>query len=719
MKLSKITINNYKALKDVSITLSQFVCLIGENNSGKSSFLQALTLFFSGTKLNSSYFYNEDEPIRIEIVFEDINESDLIKLSDDHRFRITRIIKEGRLILVRKYEQDGRSSYLFREKIPSESRFSIDIINELIKGRKPGQAFVDLILSVFPELEGKINQSSNQVVIKSKIQELAESLPDELKQYSDLPLPTGIDKSITNMLPNVIYIPAVKDLMDDIKTTETTPFGKILTILLNSVESKLPNTDKIFQEINSKLNRIKNNDGSFVDERLDEVKIIESTVGKYVKESFSDVDLEIRIPPPELKTVFSSARILVNDGVDGLIETKGDGLRRAIIFSILRTYVEIRSQLEAKKEISEDKELNGLEKTQSIEPSQPSFLLLFEEPELYLHPKAQNILFDALKIFSKQNHVIVSTHSPMFFAPGVTETFVKLRKSNNNASSEKPFTKASQVDLTEMKSKDQFQIISFENNNAAFFADTVVLVEGDSDYLVFPHIAKTINPSWDTMKKPILFARIGGKGNIRRYREFFQQFEMRVPVISDLDLLVNGFDKINCSDSTKALRDRLLQLIDQNIESESKIPTAKTAHDSGDLKSLYKTFLEKQKEYLDGKCTLDQLNVSCTDFFNWQNKNRRLEVLKNSSSNEIVELKWQLLDALRSEDIFVLERGDLEAYYPDEIKVGDKPTMALRFCQVMTRPEEVLSCCGEQNISREETIITENEFKLIFEKIFE
>ena len=42
MKLSELSITNYRALKDVKIPLSKFGCLIGENNSGKSfSFLRA------------------------------------------------------------------------------------------------------------------------------------------------------------------------------------------------------------------------------------------------------------------------------------------------------------------------------------------------------------------------------------------------------------------------------------------------------------------------------------------------------------------------------------------------------------------------------------------------------------------------------------------------------------------------------------------------------
>ncbi len=132
----------------------------------------------------------------------------------------------------------------------------------------------------------------------------------------------------------------------------------------------------------------------------------------------------------------------------------------------------------------------------------------------------------------------------MFFGPGATETFVKLRKLSNAAVASKPFTQAQPINLSDLNTKDQFQIICFENNNAAFFADTVVLVEGDSDYLLMPHVARTLDPSWDVAKVPVQFARITGKGNIRRYREFFTLFDVRVPVIADLDLLVNGFDHV-------------------------------------------------------------------------------------------------------------------------------------------------------------------------------
>ena len=331
----------------------------------------------------------------------------------------------------------------------------------------------------------------NQDAVKQRIQELADSLPDDQKTVTDQALPTGIDKSIIPMLPDPIYIPAVKDLADDIKTTESTPFGKILAILLRVVEPKLPDAQKLFEELNSKLNRVHHPDGTVVDERLDEVKLIESTVEKYVRQSFADVALRITIPPPELKAVFSSARIYANDGVDGLIESKGDGLRRAIVFSILRSYVELSAKLTPA--LAEETEPAVDDGIANVEPASPSYLLLFEEPELFLHPKAQHILFDALRVFAMEPHVLVTTHSPMFFGPEATETFIKLRKVSDTAGSSKPFTQVQPVDLSDMNAKDQFQIICFENNNAAFFADTVVLVEGDSDYLVMPHIARSLD----------------------------------------------------------------------------------------------------------------------------------------------------------------------------------------------------------------------------------
>ncbi|MDT4299942.1 AAA family ATPase [Staphylococcus haemolyticus] len=44
MKISNVVIKNYRNIKDINISLNDNVVLIGDNNSGKSNFLKALTL---------------------------------------------------------------------------------------------------------------------------------------------------------------------------------------------------------------------------------------------------------------------------------------------------------------------------------------------------------------------------------------------------------------------------------------------------------------------------------------------------------------------------------------------------------------------------------------------------------------------------------------------------------------------------------------------------
>lgn len=721
MKLSELSITNYRALRDVTIPLSKFGCLIGENNSGKSSFLQALSLFFSGKTLASGHYFDESKPIRIAVTFEGISDSDLARLADEHRPRVAGIIKNGRLVLVRTYSTDGKGSLLYNTLTPNDIRFSSERIAELVKGQKAGQAFVNKVVQVFPELNGIVDTTMNQENIKQKIQELADSLPDNQKTSADQALPTGIDKSIMPMLPDPIYIPAVKDLADDIKTAESTPFGKILAILLQAVESKLPDAQRLFEELNAKLNYVLQSDGTVMDGRLDEVKLIETTVEKYVRESFAYVALRITFPPPELKTVFSSASISANDGVDGLIDSKGDGLRRAVVFSILRSYVELKAKFGTTPAPGETAVTVTALAQPEVKPAPPSYLLLFEEPELFLHPKAQHILFDALRVFAKEHHVLVTTHSPMFFGPGVTETFVKLRKVSDTTFSPKPYTQVQHVNLSDMTARDQFQIICFENNNAAFFADTVVLVEGDSDYLLMPHVARTLNPAWDIAQVPLLFSRITGKGNIRRYRGFFSRFGVRVPVIADLDLLINGFDHIDPDDNVKAARDNLLAKVDELIVPDPSGPTtkdAKEAFDSGELRGLWRAVRECEKKFKDGICTQAELDAAVEAFFAWQRKSERLTVLRTSTDVQLTQLKHCLLQMLRNVDVYILERGAIEQYYPDNITGEDKPSRAQDFCTKVTTRETILACCGEQIVDMGGTPTSVKEFDIIFRGIF-
>lgn len=53
MKISKLKIQNYRNLTDVNIELNRVVVFIGDNNSGKSNLLRAITLPFMNDEVGS------------------------------------------------------------------------------------------------------------------------------------------------------------------------------------------------------------------------------------------------------------------------------------------------------------------------------------------------------------------------------------------------------------------------------------------------------------------------------------------------------------------------------------------------------------------------------------------------------------------------------------------------------------------------------------------
>jgi len=706
MQLTHLHIENYRAARDIEIPLSPFVCITGENNAGKSTVLQSLSLFLSGTSLKNTDFFDSEQPIRIAITFEGIDENDLKLLAHEHRERIAEILDEGTIVLVRQYGTEGKSDLGFFGKVPLDTRFWDERIQKLLKG-KNGAELKTVVTDTFPELADRIAEITSQKAAKEAIEEIAAAIPDEQKEKKFKQLPTGLDKSIIPMLPERIYIPAVKDLRDETKAAETSPFGKILAILMRAIEPLLAEEQDLFEKLSKKISRVMNADGQIEDHRLHQVKTIEETIQKYVRESFADVSLEVDIPPPELKSVLSTARILADDGVKGPLELKGDGLRRAVVFSILRAYVELSRAEKAERE----DEGNAPER---------GYLMLFEEPELFLHPDAQKILFDALGVFSKRHHVVVTTHSPLFLGAASTATFVRLSK-KSEPDFPKPFTQAANVDLNGIDAKDEFQIICFENNAAAFFAKSVVLVEGDTDYIVFPHIAETLNPEWSCRSKSVSFIRVGGKGSIARYRSFFDRFSVPVHVIADLDALDDDFPKLGPSEEAIKLRNTLLEKADAKIMTEESLPapntdTIRKAHGRNEIRQLWESVREAREKFNDSADNFPELQQAVDKFFAWERKRPRRICIEKASSEDVKQAKKAVIWELRKSGIYVLERGAIEDYYPKQHMGSDKPEKAQSFCRQFTKRDDILPLSATQECPISGAKKTEFEF--IFSSIF-
>ena len=56
MKIARISLHNFRSIKEISIDVKDFGLLVGENNTGKTSFLTALRMFYE----NGGAKYSKD-----------------------------------------------------------------------------------------------------------------------------------------------------------------------------------------------------------------------------------------------------------------------------------------------------------------------------------------------------------------------------------------------------------------------------------------------------------------------------------------------------------------------------------------------------------------------------------------------------------------------------------------------------------------------------------
>lgn len=673
MKISKIYIKNFRGLKEINLTPAQMNCIIGENNAGKSTVLLAINLFLKGTRISESDYYDKTKEIFIDITFTGVNEADLNKISDEeNRSRIQHIVENDQLIFRRKYKLDFTSELLCYKKTPINIIYKADWIAQELKGKKPLE-IKSFINNTYQFSQDIINIVSTQTAAKEKIEELIQQLPNDQFHHDWENLPTGFSNTVTPMFPEPIYIPAVKDFSDETKTKESTSFGKLIKILFTQLE-KSPEFLEIknsFEKLNKMLNRqiIKNDDDTeqFLDERLESLKTLESEIEKVFQESFSQIKLELQIPNPEVKQIFNSTQILIDDGVKTTIDYKGDGVKRTLVFSILRTYVE---------------KLNS-------DNQNTDYIFLFEEPELYLHPNGQRILYNVLEKLSGKDQVFVTTHSPNFFSATSKETcFIKIYKDFSEAP---PCSKAKEINFVrDATYKDAFQIICYENSASAFFSKKVLLVEGDSDLIFLKGISQLINNTYCFDKLNIPIIRINGKMNTKRFYEFYQHFDIQVYTLLDLDILIDGFDKLEFGSATsvvQSLRNSFLTKLDQICDSQNINSKIKGSIISEQVKKL--TWQEKYDRLkqivskIKDRQTISEDEINDIEtLFEFETNNKRREALKLPETFQLPE-KVQLINKLHEIGYFVLNLGAIESYYPEATIGSDKPSKALNALEVI------------------------------------
>lgn len=518
MKIKKIKIENFKSIKKTEFDFEDLTILLGENNSGKTNILKALQMFFETTvrNVNAEHFFGKDftkenTEIKITLTFDRLTSDEL------NDTRIGKYVINGTLTIMKtiyfdpdKCSIQQRYSGLIKEpKAPYLKLSRFDIYkHELTKIVRENN-----LPEYFKAETGNITQASYRKGLERFITEKYDEIEWDEPFFSGTQF-LGWKEVAQSFVPVFLYVPAVQEATEETTYTARNLFGKLLDAMLLETSDKIPQFTKL-QKILDNARKMLNRPPSGRDNRPNRIKELEGKLLGILKESMpSTRDVKIQINVPEVPDlVQGGTNLVIDDGIETTVGSKGHGLQRALILAMFRLYAELRKALAA---------------------AQGSRTIIFaiEEPELYLHPQCQRVMFETLETISTTDQVVFCTHSTFFIDMSHYDSLIIVSKTDP-VEGTKIFQCTEEIFPPDEKS--HFRMINeFDpERNEVFFAKRVVLVEGDSEKVAFPRISKLMGKNLNS--NGISIIECGGKYNIVFFMKVLNEFKIPYVVVHDVD----------------------------------------------------------------------------------------------------------------------------------------------------------------------------------------
>lgn len=235
------------------------------------------------------------------------------------------------------------------------------------------------------------------------------------------------------------------------------------------------------------------------------------------------------------------------------------------------------------------------------------------------------------------NQFILSTHSPIFITPKTINNVYRVYKENKSNSS-----KISRI-KNDLDAKKSLHIIKSHNNEKMFLADKVVLVEGIHDRIIFEKLIRLYSKD---NYEVIEVIDVGGKGYLENYSKLLDILNVSNFIIADFDYLT---DKKIGNENVRKLFKSNIERICEKVIKEKK---------SQDCKSL----IEKLDLIIkNGDDLQDLKEIWCYI------KGRFVKIKDDLNITEREYIKRNIND-LKTQNIFILEKGEIEDYLPGEYK---------------------------------------------------
>lgn len=362
--------------------------------------------------------------------------------------------------------------------------------------------------------------------------------------------PKGPQNILSDALPELYILPALKEIPNEIKMTGTTNFGKLLTeVIENAVGG--------FEDVDDLMAKLK---GFFDSEDPDmPLNKVATEITDILNKQFRSTKVKLAPKTLTRKDILKTLDVLVDDGYHSSIYQKGHGLQRAVIFSILCLWA---------NKLNSSRPSNGKEKK--------GIIVAIEEPEIYLHPQQQKIVYQILKDLSQQSteqiQIIYATHSSFFVHVEDYKNIVLVRKPDISTGT---VTSQCTQEIFTPDSKDEFSLLcQFDpERNELFFARKIVLVEGDTEKMSLPILLDKagINP----INNNISIIECGSKSAINFFFKVLNAFNtseklLDFVVMHDAD--IPWKDQNDPDKTSKEQQAQQENLVISNLCSQNNIP---------------------------------------------------------------------------------------------------------------------------------------------------
>lgn len=166
----------------------------------------------------------------------------------------------------------------------------------------------------------------------------------------------------------------------------------------------------------------------------------------------------------------------------------------------------------------------------------PGYMLLIDEPETALHPSAIRAAKDHLYSLAASSgwQVMLSTHHPAFVDPLKDHTtIVRLHRADGHRPPN--VYRSDEVVFDEEEKQNLQSLLAFDSNVAEmFFGQRVIIVEGDTEFGAFTEIMNSEPAAYPQEQRPLIL-RARGKATIRTLVKMLGHFQMSCAVLHDVD----------------------------------------------------------------------------------------------------------------------------------------------------------------------------------------